>query len=680
MPITVASFNVRNMTYEAGDPERDWVSVRAVVAAQHVAASGAAIVGLQEAYASQDTTNGQAAILRGHLNTITGGDWKQLTYSGQHTIIWDDTVLEQTSSEQQIAVNEDPYPGETTYRRMGWATWRVRDTGQEFLFANTHLQHNSADMREESAHIIADKLDAERGSLPVVLVGDFNASAWRPNRDPYPILWQRLYLNMRGWQNGGMAVAGAPYDSFHGYDPYMVGKQQGRWIDGILLSGVGPAAGGQLLDFASGSSLPLRTPLPSDHNLIWCQLLFSGDENPDVPGGAETITGPGDPLPAAPVEDDTTVEVFAGELVTGKRLRTLPVSSCRWSVAINEAGQIEAEVPLRSLSAADRVELLTSVEPWRCYLAVQVGRQVMEAGPVQSHRYNESTGSLTIRAAGLWSWLSYRNAFQHFELGTGVELRKTRLTYRNLSLGTIAKRLIQEAQKHTPYPLPIVLPPDEVGTHEREYLASEIPVLGEKLRELTQVIGGPDIEFQPRLRDDGSGIYWLMRTGNGSDPLLHQQGEDWFWDLSPVRGQVVDLEVDVDASNRVNRALVQGAGYDESIKLYRVATSSEWDRGYPLLEQTYPHTTVNLIATLRDHGRAAIEQGSRPLTTWRLVVRADEKPTLGQYRPGDYASVHIPEGHVFLTPGRYRARVASFSHEVGSSNVQINLEPTLEVR
>ena len=71
-----------------------------------------------------------------------------------------------------------------------WARLRTRDSGEELLVVNTHLDHKSSEAQREGLALLTRTIDslAEPG-LPVILMGDFNMtsdrSAIRQLRDDY---------------------------------------------------------------------------------------------------------------------------------------------------------------------------------------------------------------------------------------------------------------------------------------------------------------------------------------------------------------------------------------------------------------------------------------------------------------------------------------------------------------
>jgi len=67
--------------------------------------------------------------------------------------------------------------GNTIPRMVTWVRFRDRRTGGEFIFINTHFDHQSQTSREKSAELLAQRARAWAATVPVLLVGDFNADA-----------------------------------------------------------------------------------------------------------------------------------------------------------------------------------------------------------------------------------------------------------------------------------------------------------------------------------------------------------------------------------------------------------------------------------------------------------------------------------------------------------------------
>jgi endonuclease/exonuclease/phosphatase family metal-dependent hydrolase len=150
-----------------------------------------------------------------------------------------------------------------TVRRM--VTWvRFRDlhsrTGQEFYFWNTHFDHEVQQAREKSATLVLARVNALQTSLPVLLVGDFNAPAG--NNKAYDILTRHGAFTDT-WLTA--ARRGEEIGTFHGYhEPVRPGTR----IDWILTRGSVQALSTEIVTFTQNHQYP------SDHFPVTARLRF----------------------------------------------------------------------------------------------------------------------------------------------------------------------------------------------------------------------------------------------------------------------------------------------------------------------------------------------------------------------------------------------------------------------
>lgn len=61
-----------------------------------------------------------------------------------------------------------------------WTVLRDKNTKQELLFINTHLDHVGRAARSEGVALLLERIDAIRGERPVILTGDFNSGPQSP--------------------------------------------------------------------------------------------------------------------------------------------------------------------------------------------------------------------------------------------------------------------------------------------------------------------------------------------------------------------------------------------------------------------------------------------------------------------------------------------------------------------
>jgi hypothetical protein len=405
---------------------------------------------------------------------------------------------------------------------------------------------------------------------------------------------------------------------------------------------------------------------------------------------------------------------IVGELRTGRRLVALPYMSGSWSIAAGSAGDITVKLPLLASDYMrltprltgglwpgpdvwpsedtfphsvvtrwipgdkPRRDIKAATEPARTFLAILADDRVVEAGPIWSRQWDQDNGTLDIKALGLRSLWDHRLVLNHLtNLQQPGAVAASSVSYSGLSLGTIAKRLVQEAQAHAGGTVPVVFQADESGGAERAYPGFELASVGQRLQELSEVEGGPEIEFQPRLTADRTGIEWVMRTGTTAQPQLTQAGLDWMVDTSVARGSLGGLSVSEDASSQTNRAFAKGSGTDTATLISRPGMdAAQWDQGYPLLESAGTYSSVLEQGTIDAHAAADVEANNRPRQTWKLKVPVDSR--VGAARPGDWWAVRVGDDHVFLNAGMYRSRMASMSGDLGSDFADVSLVPTEE--
>lgn len=217
--------------------------------------------------------------------------------------------------------------------------------------------------------------------------------------------------------------------------------------------------------------------------------------------------------------------------------------------------------------------------------------------------------------------------------------------------------------------LPIDLPDDIVvdGPHVRTYQMHELGTIAERLGQLTQVEGGPDVHLRPVLTADGRSMRWEVRIGQ---PRLGSPA-GWVWTYGANCAQIA---VDSDAAAMTMRAFVPGqSGTDTGTPVGDAEDLTLIDAGWPLLERgdsarSTTETTVNLEAQAADYLRAH----DRPVEAWQVTVRADRHPVLGTWLLGDDALLRI-RGHRWIEDADYPRRILSVS---GDASDEITLGVT----
>jgi endonuclease/exonuclease/phosphatase family metal-dependent hydrolase len=116
--------------------------------------------------------------------------------------------------------------GHSNRRMVTWVKFHDRQADREFYFWNTHFDHQVQPAREKSAHLILERINALNTSLPVILLGDFNATAGRNpvydilvNDDAFVDTW-----------NTAKERRGEVVKTFHGFRGPTPGDDRIDWI------------------------------------------------------------------------------------------------------------------------------------------------------------------------------------------------------------------------------------------------------------------------------------------------------------------------------------------------------------------------------------------------------------------------------------------------------------------
>lgn len=372
---------------------------------------------------------------------------------------------------------------------------------------------------------------------------------------------------------------------------------------------------------------------------------------------------------------------YSGTLRDGRITTQLFAAvNTQWQDVMDDAGPLSLALPLANDDVAALNPYLVA-EPCRCFIACAytdpTGTETFLAGgPVWTHNYDSRTQRLTVAGAGIWSYYDHRKVLP--VLAAGDSPAEADSAYTALSLGTIAKRLVQLAHTHTAGSVPIVLPADEAGTDERDYPGYEMNAVGQMLRNLTGVDNGPEISFVPRRKaSDTRYLEWVMRVGTIAQPLLVQSGKDWIWDTTVKKPSVTALTVNRDGTAMGSRAWVQGSGSQAGTMFGRADDTTLTAGGFPLLEVTESgHESDNDQAVLNGWATGLAQRSQRPVETWTITVRRDQLPRVGSYAVGDWVAITIGDDEPYLPSGTYRARIVSKSGD-DTPNIQVQLMPTL---
>ena len=365
------------------------------------------------------------------------------------------------------------------------------------------------------------------------------------------------------------------------------------------------------------------------------------------------------------------LEVYAFEILTGRRLIPLPVSTASWTITTNADEQMTCAILGDSLDAG-KLDIWSLTTLARNGLLFVVDGMPVAAGPIWKRSYAQGR-SITLTAGGLRSYWDRRIALPAaarttplVNTTTGDPDASLDSTYTNLSLGTIAKRYVELAQAWPGAALPMILPADEAGTRERTVLGVDVKTIRELHDNLSAVQGGPDIAFRPRFATDGLGIVWEMEVGTTAKPRLGNADPKLTgWTVGAPNGATAyDLEVSEDGTGHVEEAWAVAGASDDKTLAARSRLTVLSSAGFPLLQSAVTGLAdVSVQATVQAYADQTTTLGQYAASFWTAKVRAAGRgvPRFGDYWLGDLVTVTVDPVEPVLPSGDFVRRIASIS-------------------
>lgn len=259
LPLTVMTFNLR---YASSTPPNAWPQRRPVMKAciEQVAPD---LIGTQEGLYPQ--IKELSADLPDYAWIGTGRDGGS---RGEFMAVFYKRARFEPMEYDHFWLSDTPEViGSTTWgnsnrRMVTWVRFRDRASGAEFYFWNTHLDHQIQAARERAAGLIRERIAALKTSLPLLLVGDFNAVA---GQNPvYHALVQDGGLQDT-W-NTARERRNAEWNTFNGFRAPQPGGQR---IDWILVRGHAEVSLSEIVTFQQDGQFP------SDHFPVVARMALA---------------------------------------------------------------------------------------------------------------------------------------------------------------------------------------------------------------------------------------------------------------------------------------------------------------------------------------------------------------------------------------------------------------------
>lgn len=337
----------------------------------------------------------------------------------------------------------------------------------------------------------------------------------------------------------------------------------------------------------------------------------------------------------------------------------------RFSRPLNGSGSIDFEVLVEDLTPLARQELRGQVSGWRYSAALCYGQYVVQAGPILPTQFTDSSGMLSVGCGDMWSLLKKRLIINPATQPTPttatslLPMDSTRDTvYTNLALHDIAAHLVSGSCSRTGFDLPIDFPADVGGTSSKTYPIYDLADVATRLTDLSQVGGGPDIDWQYYFDPANPGyLRCKMLIGN---PTLAQDGLALTWDYD---SNLTAVDISSDPSGLARGVYAKGNATERSSTISYAENNTLLAAGWPGLEWVdTTHSSETDPVALQGYSTANIGFHAAPMELWTATVTVGDRPFLGDYAPGTSAVFNLV-GHVWKPDGAYTHRIVGIQED-----------------
>lgn len=362
------------------------------------------------------------------------------------------------------------------------------------------------------------------------------------------------------------------------------------------------------------------------------------------------------------------------QVTTGQIGPQLQLEAATWSVSLNDIESISVQLRKSDLP---QVDLQRWFAPWWAGIVLMYDGVPIVAGPLVA-RPAESFRFIYLEARGIRQILTRRFVIR--ELDSWGNLAKDVVQYKGLSLGTIAKKVVQlsttpKAGGSLPISYPIA---DQTvrddADHQRTYNGYNIANLytHDVLTKISEVTRGPDIMFRPRLvREDQ--LTFDMLYGDEFDPRIPQKITP-LWDTAAINGNVVDMDIVHTGTYQTDRVFSTGAGLEQGTLIKMAEDERRRQQGFPLLESVTNITSDSENpSVILNHAKGVLASNLNALTEIQMTVRADGDYYLGSFWSGDLAYVHFDNSWVTFKEGNQKMRILNVNGNL-TTNVRMSLQ------
>lgn len=368
------------------------------------------------------------------------------------------------------------------------------------------------------------------------------------------------------------------------------------------------------------------------------------------------------------------------DLMTGAVTAEIEMTGVRISQRLNTAGTMNGTWAVPQNFNGDPYTLTTPARTMA--VALRDGRP-MWAGILWTRRPDAEKQTVDIGCSDFWSYFDSRFVLPpYIPDGTTTQASSFSTGFAQIEQNTIARQLVAQAQAHTGGNVGIVVDTTDSGIlRDRNYAGHELVTVGTALKQLAEVIDGPDLQFSVSPELDSNGR--VVKTLRIGDPKLGVAGSPHVFELG---GNVLSYSWPSDGTRMVTRSYATGEGI-EAGQLIAVAEMSErYSDGWPTLEAEISYNTISSGDTLQEHADSDLRRSWLPVVVPTITVDGSGKnasgdkvgPSVAEYAPGDEVRIVLKDW--FFRDGiDEQMRIVSIDYEPdGIETATIALNPILD--
>lgn len=368
--------------------------------------------------------------------------------------------------------------------------------------------------------------------------------------------------------------------------------------------------------------------------------------------------------------------VLIADTLTDEVLAEAPIAVQEYTRTLNDTAVMRGSLFVPAISTYHGVDAHDATLPVRRTIYLLREGTPVWGGPLTGSVYDSESNTLALDAAD-WFWiLDRRNVLPDPATLPPANIAEQVVSFTDEDQNDIVRELVRLAQLGTNRDLLLEADSGTSGIfRDRTYYGYELRKCGTVLRQLAEVIDGPDIRFDVRYSNESPTPVRAVRIGT---PYLGAEGDAHDWEYGG--GNLRDYTYPLDPSEHCDRFYAVGDGTDIGTPIVMVDRSALGEdlAGWPGLDADEQYSSVIETDTLGLH---ALDQLARRYG-YRVVVEAkingNVTPKVSEYAPGDFANFTTANDyHTHETSTRIVGDRVSIDSETGEENVDLVLAPAL---